>query len=168
MEEYHDAGVPFYIIVDRKRPEGPPTILAYQRTPRCWIPLPVDDQGRVWLESLGIWIGTRDNRVVCYDGATDQELGDYTAISQALVAANQMVSEQAQVIQELDVQLAEERARADGEKVRADGEKARADAEMVRADQAAQRAEQETQARLAVEARLRELEARLQQTSEPG
>jgi hypothetical protein len=103
---YHETEVPYYVIVDRARPEGPPRILAYRRAPRSYVPLPEDDQGRVWIEPLGLWIGTRDNRVVCYD-ADNNELGDYAAVALALAA---------------------ERQRAETEKARAETEKARAEA----------------------------------------
>jgi hypothetical protein len=51
-------------------------------------------------------LGLKDVRVVCYDGVTNEELGDYTAIAQALDTA---------------------RRQAEAEKARADAEKARAD-----------------------------------------
>src|SRR5581483_10009813 len=84
--------------------DDPPRLIGYQRGPRRYRPLPLEDDGRVWLEPVNLYLGVRDNRVVAYDGDTDQELGDYAAVSAA---------------------LAEEQARADAEKARADAEQAR-------------------------------------------
>jgi Uma2 family endonuclease len=153
FKAYHEAQVPYYVIVDRERPEGPPRILAYVRTPREYVPLPPDKDGRVWLEPLGIWLGTRDNRVVCYDGATGEELGDYAAVTQALATAK--------------ARIAAETARAEAERVKAEAERVRAEAERVRAEAAEARIAEEVQARSSLEARLRELEGRLHPPGEP-
>jgi Uma2 family endonuclease len=103
---YHRYRVPLYVIVDREGEEGPPTLRGYLRTPRSYQPLPLED-GRLWLEPVGIYLGVRNDRVVAYDGETDQELGDYTAVSRA---------------------LADEQARAEVERQRAEAERRRAEA----------------------------------------
>ena len=130
--QYHQAGVPLYVIVDRDRPEGPPRLIGYRNTPEGYVEFPPDDRGRLWLEPVRLWLGTRDNRVVCYDEA-DRELGDYAAVSRALAEAVE----------------------------RAEAESRRAEAESRRAEAESRRAEAETLARHAAEARVRELEEQL-------
>jgi Uma2 family endonuclease len=84
VKHYHRARVPLYIIVDRLREEGPPRLIGYRYTAARYVRMTPDERGRLLLEPLGVWLGVRDNRVVCYDAATDKELGDYTAIQRAL------------------------------------------------------------------------------------
>jgi colicin import membrane protein len=93
VEHYHRARVPLYVIVDREEEEGPVTLIGYQYAPQQYEEMPLDAQGRLWLEPLRVWLGTRGNRVVCYDGVTGQELGDYTRVSQDLAAAEVRVRE---------------------------------------------------------------------------
>jgi Uma2 family endonuclease len=84
LEQYHRARVPRYVIVDREQEGGPVRLLGYEYTPTGYLAMPADAQGRLWLEAVGVWISARGNRVVCYDGATGAEIGDYTAVSRAL------------------------------------------------------------------------------------
>jgi Uma2 family endonuclease len=104
LADYHRYRVPVYVIVDREDEGAPPRLLGYERTPRRYRPIALEDDGRLWLEPLGVYLGVRDNRVVVYDGQTEQELGDYTAVSRA---------------------LADEQARAEAERQRAESAEAR-------------------------------------------
>jgi colicin import membrane protein len=146
---YHRANVPWYVIADavieeddRRRIE----LILYRRTRAGYRRVKPDAHGRVWLEPVGLWLGqTRDPqggfmRLACYDPVTDEEVGDYTAISQA---------------------LAESQARAEAEAARAEAEAARAEAE-------AARARAQAEARTQAEARIRELEAELARSRRPG
>jgi Uma2 family endonuclease len=82
VEHYHRAQVPLYVIVDREQAEGPITLKGYRYAPQRYEEIPLDAQGRLWLEPLGVWLGTRGNQVVCYDGVTGKEIGDYAQVSQ--------------------------------------------------------------------------------------
>jgi Uma2 family endonuclease len=79
---YHQARVPLYIIVDREQDEGPVRILGYRYTPQRYARIRPDARGRIALKPLGLLLGVKDNRVVLYDAATDEEIGDYQAITQ--------------------------------------------------------------------------------------
>jgi hypothetical protein len=138
VQHYHAAGVPLYVIVDRDPQTGEVELIARQRTPRRYLRMAPDEQGRVWLEPLGVWLGVKDGRVVCYDGITDEEIGDYVAISAA---------------------LEEEHRRADAEQARADAEQARADAEKLRVETLQEQLASEKARADQLEARLRQLEA---------
>ena len=40
-------------------------------------PVPLDERGRLWLEPLNLRLAVSDDRVVCVDGVTGEEIGDY-------------------------------------------------------------------------------------------
>jgi Uma2 family endonuclease len=106
VQEYHRAGVRYYVIVDQETEDGPLKLIGYSRTPRRYLPMPVDEQGRLWLEPLRCWLAVTGSRVVCYDGETETELGDYLAVSNALATAQ--------------AQAEQEKRRADQENQRAE------------------------------------------------
>ena len=78
--QYYRAGVDYYVIFDelpQRRMDAPRQlrILAYRRGQRGYERLELNEQGRLWLESVGVWLGIEiDNesgsanaRAVCYD-----------------------------------------------------------------------------------------------------
>ncbi len=112
VEHYHRARVPWYYIVDRERDEGPVRLLGYQYKQRGYVPLSPDPDGWLWVEPLAIWLATRDNRVVCYDGDTEEEIGDYIGVvakleaeTQARQIAERRADELAREVQELKYKL---------------------------------------------------------------
>ncbi|WP_435018120.1 Uma2 family endonuclease [Tundrisphaera sp. TA3] len=113
-EIYHRAGVPVYAIVDlrptRKRPRS---LHGFRHTPEGYEPIPPDDQGRLWLEPVNLWLAIADDRVICLDGETGAKIGDYL--------------EQVQGRREAEARAEAERARAEAERARAEAERARAD-----------------------------------------
>jgi hypothetical protein len=111
VKHYFRAKVPVYVIVDRETEEGPLRLIGYLRGSRRYLPMPADDDGRLWLDAVGLSIGIKDNRVVCYRPDSDEPIGDYTAVSQALV--------------EVRERAAAAKARADAEQARADAAEAR-------------------------------------------
>jgi colicin import membrane protein len=154
FDEYYRAGVPLYVIVDQEREDGPRRVLAYRHTPQGYQAVALDDRGRVLLDQLGVRLGLRDNRIVCWDAATDEEVGNYVRQAQAREAAEQQARAEADARR-----AAEERARAEADARRAAEERARAEADARRA--AEERARAEADARQAAEQRLRDLEAEL-------
>jgi colicin import membrane protein len=140
FEYYHRAGVPLYVIADASQDDGQErhlNLIGYRHTRTGYREMAPDARGWLWLEPVRLWLGvTRDqtgkyDRVVCYDPETGAEVGDYTAVSQALALEQ------------------EARFRAE----------ARAEAEAESRIQAEARAHTEAEARAAAEARIRELEA---------
>jgi hypothetical protein len=145
---YHRGGVPLYLIADAiiKDEERTVRLIGYRHTPTGyaeWLP---DERGWFWLDRLGVWLGTAQGRVVCYD-VQGQEIGDYVHVSQAWAAAEMRAAEEAQ-------------ARAAAETRAGQEAQARAAAET--------RAAEEAQARAAAEQRLRELEERLRRLEAGG
>jgi Uma2 family endonuclease len=67
--EYHKAGVPFYAIIDY-RPELEQRqvhLLGYRATPEGYVRVPLDEQPRLWLEAVRLWLGGGGERAVCFD-----------------------------------------------------------------------------------------------------
>jgi len=115
FREYHQARVPIYIILDHEKDDDPWVIRAYRWDPQGYVPLPLAEDGRLWLEDLNLWLAVDGHNIRCFDGDTGEELGDYTAVEE---------------------KMRQWRARADAERVRAEAEKARAEAEKARAEAA--------------------------------
>src|SRR5262249_13959658 len=82
VEHYHRARVPLYVIVDREQEEGPVKLIGYQYAPQEYEEMLPDAQGRLWLEPLRVWMGARGDGVVCYDGVTGEDRGDYIRVRQ--------------------------------------------------------------------------------------
>jgi Uma2 family endonuclease len=145
VDFYHRAGVPVYVIVKAsgRGRNGRLELIAYRHAPGGYERIEPDDQGRIYLETLGVWLGKKRDprggyeRVVCYDGRTGEEIGDLAA---------QMTG----------------RARAER---RAEAEARRAEAEARARAEAERRAEAEARARAEAERRIRELEAALKRPS---
>jgi hypothetical protein len=142
VDFYHRAGVPLYVIADATEAPGGGRrleLIAYRYTRAGYRRVKPDARGRIALGPLGLLVGVvRDagtdcDRLACYDAETGEEVGDYTAVRQALAA--------------------EAAGRAEAEAGRAEAEAGRAEAEA--------RATAEADARARAEARIRELEEAL-------
>jgi Uma2 family endonuclease len=136
LNQYARVGVGFYAIVDMaRRKAGQPAPIKGYRLPagkQQYEPVPLDEQGRLYLEPVGLWLAPYDNRAALFD---DQEhkFDDYL--------------EQAHRADEAEQARQAEARRAD------EAEQAR-QAEARRADEA-------EQARQAEARRVQELEAEL-------
>ncbi len=128
VSHYHLAGVPFYFIVDHQEADDPAKLLGYRRAEEGFMPLAADGKGRFWLDSIGVWMGVEDGRVACYDGQTEERLGNYTEISEALEEMSERAEAEAK-------RAANALRRARTSARRAEVEKQRADREAVRADE---------------------------------
>src|SRR5262249_32197037 len=93
--QYYRAGVEFYVIVD-ELPAGNENdlrqlrILGYRRGRRGYERLELNDQGRLWLEPVGVWLGIEGERVACYDRG-GRRIGTYTEVERARAAAEERV-----------------------------------------------------------------------------
>ena len=95
VDFYYRAGIPLYVIADvleeddfERRLE----LIVYRHTPDAYERIKPDERGWIWLEPIGVWLGIAPearlgyDRLACFDPETGEEIGDYTAISQALEA----------------------------------------------------------------------------------
>jgi Uma2 family endonuclease len=130
--EYHQVGVPLYVIVDEERPGAGRKLLAYEHTEEGYAPLRLTERDRVEIPPLGICLGLGEERVVCYDTITGEELGDYQQVIAALDAAEQKAEEEAKARKKAERKAAraERKAQKEAEaRVRAEREaRERADA----------------------------------------
>jgi colicin import membrane protein len=93
VREYYRARVPSYAIVDQERVGGSRRILGYRRGTRKYVPMPLDEQGRLLLEPVRLLMGLREERVVCWDADTGEEIRDFTQMAQALADAMARIRE---------------------------------------------------------------------------
>jgi hypothetical protein len=125
---YAQGGVGVYLVVDlARRKEGhAPPLYGFQLTPAgIYAPLVPNEQGRLWLEPVGVWVGQKENRVALYDAQGDE-------LESRSAAINRAEAERARA--------EAERARAEAEHTRAEAERARAEVEHTRAESAEARA----------------------------
>jgi colicin import membrane protein len=170
VKHYARAEVPHYVIADAVEGEGKRRklrLLAYRLEGGVYQPVAPDPQGRVWLEPVGLWLGVTSNeqtggdRLALIDPKTDQEIGDYTAISRRLEAAEAAAREAKQ-----REQAAKQREQA--AKQREQAAKQREQAAKTEAAAERERAEAEAQARAHAEALLRQAEAELRRLRGDG
>jgi Uma2 family endonuclease len=106
VDHYYRARVPLYAIIDQEEEGGPRRLLGYRRGRRRYVTLPLDEQGRLLLEPVGLVLGLRANEVVCYDARTGEEILDLTGMAQTRAA-----EAQARQAAEAALAAAEERIR---------------------------------------------------------
>jgi Uma2 family endonuclease len=175
-EFYRRAGVPVYALVDRHdEGEEPPVVsaLGFRLTSDGYVPLPADPQGRVWLETVGLWLGAENGEAFLYDQAGVRfEMPDEVADAalEALARAEERVGE-AQSLMEEEVRARqaaesraeqETRARAEAEAQAREAARVQAEAQ-ARAAEAEARAREEARVRAEAETRANDLAARMQE-----
>jgi Uma2 family endonuclease len=111
VREYYRAGMPLYVLVDQEREDGPRQLVGYRRGVRKYAHLPLDDQGRLPLEPVRLLMGLRDEKVVCWDADTGEEIQNFTAMAQARQAAETALTSEAQARQAAEAALAAAQAR---------------------------------------------------------
>ena len=129
VDHYYRAGVPWYIIVDRDNVDGPARLIGYRRQPEAYAKMSLDDHERLWLPPLRIWLGVRENRVVCYDGETGKELGNYIRVTQELEKALEAKAKAERAAERAKRRAAKEKKTRIGSDRLARKEKERADQE---------------------------------------
>jgi Uma2 family endonuclease len=93
LREYHQVRVPLYVLIDQERENGPRGVVGHRYTPRRYVRLRPDRQGRVLLKPLGLSLAVEDELAVCYDAETGERLGDYGQERRAREAAEGRVRE---------------------------------------------------------------------------
>ena len=166
---YQQAGVAYDVDADSRSQDGMRVdvkLLGFRRAPNGYEPVPLVDDGLLWLESLDLGFRVVDNKVMCADARDGRLIDPPVEMFQARVAAEQRagVAEAQALAESIAREIAEEQARAESVARRAAETQARAEAVARRAAEDRVRiAEAQVQAgaeaRLAVEARLAALEA---------
>lgn len=85
LEQYEQAGVIQYVVVDAVRGEQlvVPRLFGYRLGAGGYQGQALDDRGRLWLEAARTWLGIADGEIVLYD-EDERPLGDYQALAAAL------------------------------------------------------------------------------------
>ena len=65
-------------VIDQEREDGPRSLHVYRPGPTRYEEIPHDADGRVLLPVLGLFIALRDDRVVCFDATTGEEIEDFS------------------------------------------------------------------------------------------
>src|SRR5262249_30190859 len=151
-EHYHRIGIPLYVIYDQEKEDGPRFLRAYRRKADHYAEIETDDKDRFDVPLLGLMIGLRDNRAVCYDLRTQEELGNYARIAQEweeakrrLEEADRRAEQQDKAIEEqVDARQQAERKAADAQK---EADRAQKEAELAQKEASKQREEADKQRR---------------------
>lgn len=80
-DDYWDAGVPLYVIVDfsQRRSTTTRRLLGYQTSLDGYVPIVPNERGWLWLEPVGLWLGIDGDNLVCYD-QDEQSIDDYVEV----------------------------------------------------------------------------------------
>ena len=106
VREYYRARVPLYVLVDQEWRDGPRRLIGYRRGARKFVPVPLDGQGRLLLEPVRLLLGLRNERVVCWDADTGEEIQNFTAMAEARQAAETALTSESQARQAAEAALA--------------------------------------------------------------
>jgi Uma2 family endonuclease len=76
VQEYAQAGVQEYAIIDRRKQRGQviEEVLGYRLVEGKYLPLTPDDEGCILCQTVGLRIGLQEGRVVMVDAQTNQRL----------------------------------------------------------------------------------------------
>ncbi len=137
LGEYHTVEVRFYVIIDQEREDGPRSLRAFRWTQAQYVEVPPDAQGRILLPVVNLRLGLRDDRAVCFDAATGEELADYSGVVQALEQADRRFEQQSQAMEDQvtarqDAERRESEALKLAERAQKDAERAQKDVETER------------------------------------
>jgi Uma2 family endonuclease len=74
--QYWHRGVQTYVIVDRVRDDDVPTLRGYSLGAKRYVALEPDANGRLWLETVGVFLAVKGDTIVCFD-RTGKEIQDH-------------------------------------------------------------------------------------------
>jgi Uma2 family endonuclease len=152
FEHYHKIGISIYVIIDQEGEGGPRSVRAYRWKPSHYAEIESDDQYRIDLPLLGLTLGVRDNRVVCWDLRTFEELGDYSQVvrerekAKRLLEEADRLSEEREKVMEEQV-LARQKAERRANEVEKEADRQREEAQRAQKEADRQREEADRQRR---------------------
>ncbi|MBC8162051.1 MAG: Uma2 family endonuclease [Roseiflexaceae bacterium] len=105
-DDYFDAGVPLYVIVDfsERRRTHTRRLLGYQTSLDGYVPIVPNERGWLWLEPVSLWLGIDGDNLVCYD-QNEQPIDDYAELTEARIAAEARAAEAEQRVAALEAEL---------------------------------------------------------------
>ncbi len=148
VELYQRCAVPFYALIDRQAGEDGTGVAlwGYRLGADGYEQVEVDEQGRLWLEAVGLWLSIDDGKAVCFDASgrrllpaanLDRQVAELTTRLEKEVEARRQADERnAAVVEALNVSDEQRRAAL-----------RQTEAEMLARRQADERAEEAEKAR---------------------
>ncbi len=107
LREYYLVNVPVYVIIDipYDGEAGDIQLFGFQAGKSQYEPMLKDDQGRLWLEALGLWLGVADGDVFLEDAAGNR-LPDYETLVRQNKKLTQELEQAMAKLRELEEKLA--------------------------------------------------------------
>jgi Putative restriction endonuclease len=115
VRHYARAGVREYIILDRRKQRGDyiDEVIGYRLDDEGqYLPLIPDEEGRVLCQTLGLWIGLHEGKVVMVDAATEERLPTSLELQQQLTQTEQQLTQTEQQLTQTEQQLTQTEQRA--------------------------------------------------------
>jgi len=107
--QYWRCQVPYYVIVDElprgRQGQRQLRILGYQRGKRAYRQMRLNAKGRLWLETVQLWLGDENGRVVCYD-RQGRPIADREEEAQARREAEQQLQQAKQQAEQAQSEVA--------------------------------------------------------------
>jgi colicin import membrane protein len=102
---YQRVGVAFYAVVDRPEARGGPDLrlIGYRTDPANpdrYTEVQPDERGRLWLETVRLWLAAEDGRAVLYDDQ-GKRIPDYAQLAREAMAAEARIKELEAEVQRL-------------------------------------------------------------------
>lgn len=109
VDEYEEVGVGYYIIVDTRKIDGREVrkLIGHERTDSGFLYMIPDEEGRLWVEPLQMFVALEEGDVVCYS-AENEPFPDYANMMRERDEAEKRISE-------LEAELARLRAQLNSE-----------------------------------------------------
>jgi colicin import membrane protein len=82
IDLYCQLQIPEYVMIDQQRDDGPRSLIHRRWDSIGWIETPGDANG-VLLQAANVRLSLRDERVVCFDATTGEEILDYIDLEEA-------------------------------------------------------------------------------------
>jgi Uma2 family endonuclease len=114
VKQYAQAGVEEYLIFDRRRYRGElrDEMLGYRLEAGIYVPIVPDEEGKILSQTLNIWFGMREGKVMLFEGSTGEPLLTSQALEQLAQREQQRAEEERQRAAQLEQSLKQERQRA--------------------------------------------------------
>jgi hypothetical protein len=85
LELYHEVGIAMYVILDQEGAGTPRYLHGYRWTENEYEEMELTEQGRLRVDFLGLDLAVINERLVCFDIESGEELGDYTHTREELL-----------------------------------------------------------------------------------
>lgn len=95
VKHYAEAGVQEYLIIDRRkqRQQAIEEVLGYRLVDGQYLPLTPDEDGRILFETVGLFIGLENGRVVMEDAQTGERLLNSLELEQHATQAEERATQ---------------------------------------------------------------------------